>query len=340
MDNKQKVSISIYIITFIVIYYISWLFWVIDFVVFLAFYSIVFYYIKAIIEKIRWNHFPIFNYENYNKFLYIFLNKIARLIILFVIILWWFAFYQNQINPAKMPVYQITNWEKNITFISMSHIWTPNFYQKVKDTIINFKKAWYVYYFEWVKPWSDENTDKFNNALGIQFDKKTYESMSKLYWLTNQDNSIFLWLVNDKDYNVDVWIDEIMDLYEKSNIINTNSWLTSNPVDVSELVDESLKWLNEKELKILRYINKSFINLIIKSDNIQSTISSEFANQKLFDVILNKRNEVLKEKILNSEDKNIIITYWMLHFDGLFNELVKSDIRWRIKKIDYISPLK
>lgn len=42
--------------------------------------------------------------------------------------------------------------------------------------------------------------------------------MSKLYGLINQDNNQFLNLVNDKDYNVDVSIDDIMVQYNQLKV--------------------------------------------------------------------------------------------------------------------------
>jgi len=34
-----------------------------------------------------------------------------------------------------------------------------------------------------------------------------------------------------------------------------------------------------------------------------------FSNKKLFDIILNKRNDILSEEIINSKHKKIFITY-------------------------------
>ncbi|MDD5770036.1 MAG: hypothetical protein PHE25_03645 [Candidatus Gracilibacteria bacterium] len=112
------------------------------------------------------------------------------------------------------------------------------------------------------------------------------------------------------------------------------------PIDISQEIINQLAKLSENELKVLRYINKSFINLIIKSDGIQSFIQDEFANKNLFEVILNKRNEVITNKIINSFDKKIVVTYGLLHFQGVFNLLKQNDIKWRITKIDYLYPIK
>jgi len=249
------------------------------------------------------------------------------------------SYYQNDYNPAKMPIYEMSNWDKTVVFIAMSHIWSENFYEEVKNRIIQAKKEWFVYFFEWVKPWTKENQDKFNKALWITLDEKTYENMSKIYGLINQDNSKFLNQVNDKDINIDLSLDEIVLLYEQNWwLIKSLEW--STPIDTSKELINIIAWMNEKELIVFRYINKSFINAIIKSEDMQKTLQNTFANKKLFEVILHKRNDLIVDEIDKSKDKKIVITYWLLHFKWVYEALKKQDIKWKIKKIDYLYPLK
>jgi hypothetical protein len=51
------------------------------------------------------------------------------------------------------------------------------------------------------------------------------------------------------------------------------------------------------------------LNFIIASETTQSLVMDNFSNKKLFDIILDKRNDVLSEKIINSNDNKIYITY-------------------------------
>jgi hypothetical protein len=51
--------------------------------------------------------------------------------------------------------------------------------------------------------------------MGVVFDKTLYANISKLYGLREQRNSEFLKIENDKDFNVDISIDDVVALYEK-----------------------------------------------------------------------------------------------------------------------------
>ena len=340
MTNKQKLTLIFFIIIFWLNFYISSIFSWINLVFLIAFYSILFYILYGIYKKIFTKDFVFFSGKNYNIFLKEFLYRISSLFIALIVIIWWFSYYQNEINPAKMPEFSITNWEKTIVFQSMSHIWTPKFYQKVKENIKTLKENNYVLYFEWVRPWSEKSHEIFNKALWIKFDKNTYSQMSKLYWLVQQENELFLGLVNDLDYNVDISIDEIIKYYEDLKIQNNIYRTYKTPIDVNQMIIQELSKLNDKELKILRYINKSFVNMIIKNKNLQKIIYDNFTNKELFEIILNKRNEIIAKKIINSPDKNIVMIYGMLHFDWIFDILKQHDIRWKIIKINYLYPLK
>lgn len=341
MTPKKLFTIISYIFIFAFSIYISWIYAIPSLVFSLAIYSILTYFLYALFKKLFDKSYIVFNKENYKNYLNIFLYKVATLIVLCFLIIWGFAYYQNELSPAIMPVYTLTNWNKTVVFHTMSHIWTPNFYQNVKNSIEKYKKDDFTYYFEWVKPGSKENQEKFDKALWIKLDKNTYSTMSKLYWLVNQDNSIFLNLVNNKDINVDVNIDEIVKKYDELKIQNWNqNRVYNDAIDINKELTKELSKLTPKELELLRYINKSFINVIVKNKEIQNTIQNEFANQELFDVILNQRNKIIAEKIISSDDKKIIATYGMLHFDWIYNILKQNDIKWQITKIDYLYPLK
>ena len=61
-------------------------------------------------------------------------------------------------------------------------------------------------------------------------------------------------------------------------------------------------------------------------------------NQEIMDVILHERNKVISEKIQTSSDKKIIAFYGALHFNGIFEELKKRDIRWKVLQIENCYP--
>ncbi len=338
MNKKIIIWSIIYILLLSFELYISWVLKTIFSIISFIFYFFIIYIIIQTFKSIFNKENVIFNKEKIINFFKVFYYRVAIMIFLLFTIIWWFAYYQNDFNPAKIPIYEISDWEKKIVFITMSHIWTANFYEKVKEEIFNRKKDWYIYFFEWVKPWTKENHDKFNQALWIKLDEKTYENLAKIYWLTNQDNSLFLNLVNSKDKNIDLSLDEIIKLYEENWWFNNTK--KNPPIDASREVISILWQMNERELRVFKYINKSFINALIKSENVQNSIQANFYDKKLFDIILHKRNKLLVDEIQKSEEKNIVITYWLLHFKWVLEELQKDNIKWQITKINYLYPLK
>ncbi len=339
MTKKQIFLNTFLLIFFIFIIYIDWFIWMFWLVIVLFIYSIIFYPFYIVWKKVRKKQFL-----GYKSYILVFLEKVSGSLFILIILLWWFSYYQNEINPSKMPVYYLSNWDKEVIFHWMSHIWTQDFYDNVKKNIIKSKKDWYVLFFEWVKPWSKESLDKFNNAIWVKFEKNLYESLSKLYWLVNQKNSDFLLLVNNLDFNIDLSIDEIIHYYENTNESIDNFWNIKNDkkelVDISSEVTKVLSQLNEKELKILVYINQSIINFIIKNDSFREFVTNKLANEDLFDVLLDKRNEVIVKAIEDSRYKKIIITYWLMHFDWVLKLLKSQDSAWEIKKIEYLYPVK
>ena len=337
IQNKKLYIFIFYTFFYLIIFYISWIVWILELTLSITIYLLIFYFFYTIWKKVRKQK----NILSINDYIYYFLYRLSILIVIIITLLWSFAYYNNKIKPAPMPEITISNWKKTVIFQSMSHIWTSDFYETVKNNLHQRKNEWYVYFFEWVKWWTQENMEKFDKALWVVFDEELYENFSKLYWITNQDNSIFYWLVNDLDFNVDLNLDEIIEYYEK-NIENTeesNNHLPETPINISKEVSEILIWVNEKQLKIIVYINQSILNFLIKSEKIQEVLTNNFSNKQLFDVILNKRNEVLSNEIINSEYDKIYITYWLLHFKWVLELLQEQDSNWKIIWERYFYPI-
>lgn len=338
MNKKFIVWYIIIFIFGIIVFYLSWIFWIIEFILSLTVYCLIFYFFHFLWIKIRKKNLILFK-----DFINIFIYKISLFLTIITIIIWLISYLLNEIYPAPMPEYTISNWEKIVKFQGMSHIWTENFYNQVAENLKIFKKEWWVYFFEWVKPWSKENWEKFNKALWIQFDDDLYKNFSKLYWVSHQDNTKFFWLINDLDFNVDLNMDEIVKLYEErmnSKPEWKKEYKNKIPIDANKTIIETLSRLNDKQLKILIYINQAILNFIIWNENTQSFLTNNLTNKDLFEVILWKRNEVLANEIINSEYEKIYITYWLLHFKWVFELLKQNNKKWEIISIKNLYPIK
>ena len=336
MNYKNLITYIILWVFWIIIFYINWIVWVLEFTLLLITYTVIFYFLHILWSKLRKK-----TQLSSNDFINYFLYRISILLLFFTTLIWTLAYISNNIYPAVMPEYTISNWEKIVKFQTMSHIATKDFYNQVKNNLINAKKEWYVYFFEWVKSWTKENHEKFNQAIWIKFDKNLYKNFSKLYWVVNQDNSLFLGLVNDLDFNVDINIDQIMKLYDKKIQNNPNqNQQTKIPIDANKKIIDTLSKLNDKELQILVYINQAILNFLIWSDKIQEILTNNFANKQLFEVILWERNKVIANEIINSKYKKIYATYWLLHFKWILKLLQKNDPNWKIVSVKYLYPIK
>lgn len=327
---KDKSKIILILLLVIVFSFISWIYSWLNFIIFLAFYSLFFYTISFPFKRYKDKNFKFFDLENLGKFSLRFAHRISIILLVVFIISWSFAYYQNKISPAMMPTYTLTNWKQTIIFQAMSHIASSEFYNEVKSSLEMAKKDWYILYYEWVRPWTKDSSEKFDKALWVKFDKNLYENMSKLYWLVHQDNSIYVysWAVN-----MDLSMDDLVQIYDKFPSESKN---TARPIDINPIIDTTLNTLNPKELEILRFFNKAIINTIIKNGELQDAMAEGLWSKALMDTILWERNKYIVKTLESSKDKKIFVTYWLLHFKWVFTELQKKDKNWKIEKTEYL----
>lgn len=337
LNKKDIFTIIFFIIFFSITYYLWWIFDVLWSIISITIYYIIFFLLYTLRKKLRKK--PRLDYFEFLKY---FLYRISILFIFLVSVIWWFSYYFNEISPASTPRYYLSNWEKDLIFQGMSHIWSNSYYENVKENITKSKEDWFVLFFEWVKAWTEENSQKFDNALWIKFEADLYNNLSKLYWLVNQDQRIFLWLVNDLDFNVDIWIDDIINLYDEKleNQNNDENLEEKETIDINSMVIETLSELKDNKLKVLVYVNRWILNFIINSEKTRDLILNNFWNQDLFDVILHERNKILSDEIINSNYKKIYVMYWLMHFEWVFELLKENDTNWTIKKIEDVYPVK
>lgn len=333
MNRKNIITFIILTLFISFFYWLNEFIWVLNFIVSLWIYAIIFYVFHIIYRKIRKKEI-----SDSKIFLEKFFFNISIFLLIISLLLWWSAYISNEFYPAKMPEFTLTNWKKIVKFQAMIHIWKKDFYEQIAKNIRNFKKENWVYFFEWVKAGTEKNMQDFNKALWVKFDQDLYKNFSKLYGVSFQDNSIFLWLENNLDFNVDISMDKIMELYNEKKIKQKNT--SQEVLDANKEILEALSSLNEKELKLLIYVNQAILNRIIASENIQSSIWNQFWNQELLDVILNERNKVVANEIINSDYDKIFITYWLLHFKWILKLLQENDKNWKIIKTKNYYPIK
>lgn len=298
-------------------------------------YYILSYFIHIIWSKIRAKQ----RIELFDFFI-IFLYKSSIYFSISILCIWGFLYYQNNILPAKLPSHTLSNWKQTVVFQTMSHIWSKEFYYSVINNIQKNKLSGAVLYYEWVLPGNEKNTQDFNQALWINFAPWLYDNFSKLYGVKAQDNSEFLNIVNNLDYNIDLNLDEVMKLYREKVTKNDGaSSLTSTEnkkiIDINSEVISQLSQLWEKELILLRYVNQWMLNFMIKHGWIRDFLISRLADQDIFSVILDDRNRHLTQEILTRGDDKIIILYGLMHFEWVLELLQSQDASWKIISTQY-----
>lgn len=338
MEKKINIvtilNIIIYWIFWAIIYYFSWILWVLENSLTIIFITIFAFLIYFSIKKIFRSKKILDSSKFINRFLLVFWIFLSIIFSLFSFLI----YYWNE-NPAKMPEYTLTNWDKTVVFQGMIHIWSENFYKNISNNLKKYKENWFLHFFEWVKQWTKENQEKFNKIIWFNFDKKLYENMWKLLWVTNQNYEKIIWEISEKDVNVDLSLDEIIAEYEKSWIKAEKEISEKEILNISWELDNVLQKLNSRELWALQYIYKWIFNLILQdSEFLESKFS--FWDENLTQIILQKRNEKLANEIINSKEKKFYVTYWLLHFDWIFKILQKNDKNWKIKETNYLYPFK
>lgn len=347
----KKLIFTIIVLTSFLGYsvYVDWIIWWLYWIFSLLFYlGIVYFlaYLWILFRNFLRKKSDFFNRKlNEKKLAHIkefakrFYYSVASILLILTLFLWSFVYYHNYHKPFGMPTYYMTNWEKQITFQGMIHIGQQSFYDTVKENLIAHKEDWYVLYYEWVKPAKNpENGEKFNKAIWFDFDADLYSNMSKLYGLEVQKNSDFLWLVNDLDYNVDVSMDDIIENYEK--IPDRHLSESKEVVDINSSIIEAFAEMNDKQLYMFREIMYAIMWFFYKNESVWWFVKDNLANEALFKVILDKRNEYIADYIISNDHDKVFIMYWELHFDWVFELLKENDSNWRIEKTDYLYPLK
>ncbi len=214
----------------------------------------------------------------------------------------------------------------------MSHIASEVFYQQVQDNIRNAKNAGYVLFYEWVTEGTPENNAKFREVLWLDISPELYTNLSKLYGISAQNNADFLWIVNNKDFNIDISIDEVIEIYEQKFwpiVLDTSAEQQDIP-NVNDDVVSLLASLNSRELTMVRHINQAILNFMMKHDALRDSMVKNFGKADIFWVILDDRNEHIVNGIHTSDERHIYVMYGLMHFEWIYELLLQDNSGWKI----------
>lgn len=334
MDRKSWNTYIMFLVLLSVSMLFTWPYWMIYFLFVLLVYVVLFYTLHMI-----WSFLRRKQITDFISFSLLFLNKlfVSVYVILWLLIL--FCVYHNQIRPVSTPIFVLSNWSKTVYFQTMMHIGTLNYYQSVKNYLADSKRLWAVLFYEWVKLDDEEKHKKFDKLMWLKFSKDFYENFAKMYGLVNQDNNQFLWVVNDNDINVDVSISTLIENYEKKyGQIDMGHVKWMEVLDLNNVIVDRMSNLHDHQMVVFRYLNLSLINFVSKNQWFGEYLTWLLWKDKLMDIILNERNKVIANNILDSEYSKIHVMYGKLHYEWVFGLLKNADSKWNLIKTIYVYP--
>lgn len=202
------------------------------------------------------------------------------------------AIYAEEANYTDF-----SNGEKSVRFVGMTHFGKKAFYQDVKTIVLEAKESGSVLFYEsmGLSRANDVQKRKIRKMMGFVPSPESYQKFTENFdpeKFMVQDDSWFFNLVNDKDFNVDINPQQLIESFEELH-------------GEIQLTEED--W----------------------NTPIEEEIEAAFSQSQVQDVILDFRNEYLAEKIMDSQYDKIVVIYGANHQKGLFKSLKKVDKNWK-----------
>lgn len=215
------------------------------------------------------------------------------------------------ISDKKVSTRFITSDEKQIVFIPMHHIGKKEFYRNVRHMADSFLAMDYQIFFETVRKeglrdssHKDTIYRKVRKLLGVDF-------------VTIANNGGYIDTVNNKIFGKKLKYISKHDLINQPRglLLNLDSQRVNNvDADIVELISAS----EEKYSPIIleKYDFETPFGQKYKPD-----IKKEMKNYFL----LEYRNKIVSDAVLNSPYKKILIVYGAKHFEGILQNLQKAN---------------
>lgn len=254
---------------------------------------------------------------------------------LFVVGIIWIisSFSMGLFSPVTVNKYVLTNGHKTVVFQEMRHIGLGEFYKKVDNDVYYYRKQQYVFGYEGIFD--------IGNKASYQNEKIDY---SQKYI----EQPIMLGGLHADDVNLDLnWFDIVSKLENRmtvENQLNMESMMYKTSM-VSDL--PFFKYQNEMNVNNVNPVEYASDNVyrIRYFENLKNEYGIDIA--KLYywsnpveqSVIMDERNQLVADFILNTSHDKILIHYGADHFDGIFSMLKNSDSKWKIVRVEKIDVL-
>jgi hypothetical protein len=250
-------------------------------------------------------------------------------------------------RPATVPQVALTNGEKRVVFQGMQHIGSEHFYQAVIYDVEKALADGYVIYYEGVQTSTPESKaffEKLSRELVGGGDLSgTYKSIGEVCGMTFQLD-YFVLLEADKaehpERHVVADVDAIELKAEYERLMREDPTFAKAHADDfrpkpaandNALMLRAVEWLkNGSESQ------KALGGVVCRGIFTLSQPTGDGPPGRMEPVILDFRNRALAQRIVQSPEERIFITYGAAHLPGLFAELQKLDPRWQVGSVKWL----
>lgn len=253
----------------------------------------------------------------------------------------------TETRPATVPQVALTNGEKRVVFQGMQHIGSEHFYQAVIYDVEKAMSEGYVIYYEGVQTASPESRAFFEklsqDLVGGSDLSGTYKSIGEVCGMTFQLD-YFRLLEADKAEHperhivADVDAIELKAEYERLMredpafaAPHTDDFQPKPPTSDNAIMLKVVGWLKNGTPSQQALGGVACRGLFTLTQPTGNEPPGHFEP-----VILDYRNRALAQRITQSADGRIFITYGAAHLPGLVAELRKVDPRWRVGSVKWL----
>jgi hypothetical protein len=250
-------------------------------------------------------------------------------------------------RPAVVPQVSLTNGSKRVVFQGMQHIGSEHFYQAVVYDVEKALSEGYASWYEGVQtptPESQAFFEKLSHELVGGSDLSgTYKSIGEVCGMKFQLDYFGLLEADKAEHPqrhlvADVDALELKAEYERLMRedpafakAHADDFKPKPAADDNALVLKVVEWLKRGSAS-----QKMLGGVACRGLLTLNQASVDTAPGRMEPVILDFRNRALAQRIMQSPDEKIFITYGAAHLPGLVAELRKLDPRWSVGSVKWL----
>lgn len=169
--------------------------------------------------------------------------------------------------------------------------------------------------------------------MGFDFTPTLYTTIADLIGLSSQDNkALFAGISTGSLVSVDLSIDDIVAL------MGTGTVATGSLENIEATIKSTMNTLNTPERLFISWTARSLLNWSLKQSEDISILLTSPSQERLFEVIISRRNDLIVEYITTHPKQKIAVVYGALHFNGVYEALQKIDKNWKTTDIKNSTP--